>query len=272
MSTFMTHCRKRRACILTSIFSSAKGYFHISRAVLFSDISSCQFVSSSPHTNALSAAETSWSTLLSRKLASISYHSRFIALKKDVPKYLPDVSKLAYLYYCSQSLGLFLYGAIRIRLWRWVHEAYGAIFRGLISHPATQLAAFIFHACGSVTPGSPLMWQAEAQTKMRQREGRLRKRERWKSTMGGGGLFWWCRFRRGTRERKKSWYELAGSRTARWSHHLTDLWRLAPRAGPRWVGGEEGSPGWGERDRVMVGGWERAQWWRELIETSAPLQ
>lgn len=37
-------------------------------------------------------------------------------------------------------------------------------------------------------------------------------------------------------------------------------------------GGEEGGPGWGERDRVMVGGWERAQWWRELIETSAPLQ
>lgn len=40
MSTFMTHCRKCRACILTSIFSSAKGYFHISRAVLSSDISS----------------------------------------------------------------------------------------------------------------------------------------------------------------------------------------------------------------------------------------
>lgn len=55
---------------------------------------------------------------------------------------------------------------------------YGAIFGGLISHTAMQLAAFIFRACGSVTPGSPLMWQAEAQTKMRQREGRLRKSKR----------------------------------------------------------------------------------------------
>jgi len=40
---------------------------------------------------------------------------------------------------------------------------YGAIFRGLISHTAMELATFIFHACGSMTPGSPLMWQADAQ-------------------------------------------------------------------------------------------------------------
>lgn len=38
-----------------------------------------------------------------------------------------------------------------------------------------------------------------------------------------------------------------------------------------WVGRKAARAG-GERDRVMVGGWERAQWWRELIETSAPLQ
>ena len=71
------------------------------------------------------------------------------------------------------------------------------------------------------------------------RWGREGKRKRWNSRQcgaGGGGAFWWCRFHGGMKERKKGWHELAGSRTARWSHHLTDLWRLAPRAGPRWVG------------------------------------
>ena len=39
------------------------------------------------------------------------------------------------------------------------------------------------------------------------------------------------------------------------------------------VGGQERKPGPGKKgDRVMVGGWERAWRWRELIETSAPLQ
>lgn len=42
-----------------------------------------------------------------------------------------------------------------------------------------------------------------------------------------------------------------------------------------WGGRQARLGGWGggvERDRVMVGGWERARRWRELIETSAPLQ
>lgn len=63
-----------------------------------------------------------------------------------------------------------------------------AIFRGLISHTATQWAAFIFHACGSVTPGSPLMWQAEAQPKMRQR-GKTQKVKQSTMWCGRGGGF-----------------------------------------------------------------------------------
>lgn len=109
-------------------------------------------------------------------------------------------------------------------------EVYGAIFRGLISHTATQLAAFIFHACGSVTPGSPLMWQAEAQTRMRQRERRLRDSKRWNSLRWEGGLEISLLVqvsRRGwedlMRECKKDWYEFSGSSANRWSHHLTDL-------------------------------------------------
>lgn len=75
----------------------------------------------------------------------------------------------------------------------------------------------------------------------------------------------------GMREcKKKNWYEFAGSSVNQWSHHLTDLWRFALRAGWWWVGRKDSRPR--ERDRVMVGGWERAWRWRELIETSAPLQ
>lgn len=170
-----------------------------------------------------------------------------------------------------KGLGIFLYVAIGIRHW-WVHEVYGAIFRGLISHTATQLAAFIFHACGSVTPGSPLMWQAEAQTRMRQKERRLRNSKRWNSRQWKGGAAGFLEgWEDGMRECKKDWYELAGSCAKQWSHHLTDLWELALRAGwCRWVGRKEAGPR--ERDRVMVGGWERARRWRELIEMSAPLQ
>lgn len=185
-------------------------------------------------------------------------------------------SKLTVHYTRHKRLEKFLYIAICIRDWWWVHEVYGAIFRGLISHTATQLAAFIFHACGSVTPGSPLMWQAEAQTRMRQRERRLRDSKRWNSLQWKGGLrfFLLCRFRGGMRGRdegvQKDRCEFAGSCANQWSHHLTDLWEFALRAGWWWVGRKEAGPR--ERDRVMVGGWERAWRWRELIETSAPLQ
>lgn len=67
MSPFMTHCRKRCACILTSIFSSAKGYFPISRAVLFSDISSLPICLVPSH----KCVE-----LMSRTSASVLYHCR----------------------------------------------------------------------------------------------------------------------------------------------------------------------------------------------------
>jgi len=168
------------------------------------------------------------------------------------------------------------YVTICIRAWWWVHEVYGAIFRGLISHTATQLAAFIFHACGSVTPGSPLMWQAEAQTRMRQREIRLRDSKRWNSLQWVGDRDFSCGaaiykgWEDGMRECKKDWYEFVGSSVNQWSHHLTDLWGFALRAGWWWLGRKEARPR--ERDRVTVGGWERAWRWRELIETSASLQ
>lgn len=93
---------------------------------------------------------------------------------------------------------------------------------------------------------------------------------------GRGGLrfFLWCRFQRGMRGRdegvQKEWCEFARSCAIRWSHHLTDLWGFALRAGWWWVGRKEA--GLRERDRLMVGGWERARRWLELIETSAPLQ
>lgn len=93
---------------------------------------------------------------------------------------------------CYQKV--FLYDTVCDRGWWWVQEVDGAIFRGLISHTATQLAAFIFHACGSMTPGSPLMWQAEAKTRLRQRERRQRDSKRWNILQWKGGrrLFWWC--------------------------------------------------------------------------------
>lgn len=97
------------------------------------------------------------------------------------------------------KIPIYSYMFQRLTMGSWV---YGAIFRGLISHTATQLAAFIFHACGSVTPGSPLMWQAEAQTRMRQRERKQRESKRWNSLQweeGGTDFSCGCRFLEGMR-------------------------------------------------------------------------
>lgn len=151
------------------------------------------------------------------------------------------------LVFIIQWLVKFLYIAICIRDWWWVHEVYGAIFRGLISHTATQLATFIFHACGSVTPGSPLMWQEEAQTRMRQRE--REKAEGWQkvkqSTMEKGVWDFYCGvgflegWEDGMWECKETGMSLQGAARNQWSHHLTDLWGFALRAGRRWVGRKE---------------------------------
>lgn len=154
----------------------------------------------------------------------------------------------------------FLYVTVCTRDRRWVHKVYGAIFRGLISYTAMELAAFIFSACGSVTPGSPLMWQEKAQTRMRQREWRLRDSNRWKCLqweLQGGRVFslgvglWegW--------ENEEDQCEFAGSRVNRWSHHLTDLLEFALRAGWWWVQkgckAEGGKKGLGDCDGLGEG-------------------
>lgn len=78
-------------CTLTSIFSSAKGYFYISRAVLFSDISSSP-IRLRPHTHTRTHADRGLDEWIHASIEEISIRVTAL-LKEDVPKYFPGLSK-----------------------------------------------------------------------------------------------------------------------------------------------------------------------------------